>query len=654
MKIKTLAPFLIAAMLLSFFGNDLFANPGDTTWVTVWNQRKLTQYGNYDTTANFPSGKRFRKIRLHYILGRYGCPPGSQYCGSWDYTTQIYARPTGLDSVEIARVITPYATDWLSQNRKHDYVIEVTDYAKALEGSTGMRFNYSGYSWGFTITLKIEFIEGIPPMDALSVKNIYRGYFAFGNVNNPIENHLSPKTFSYSGTGHRLFVKNSVSGHGADSLDCAEFCSKYYRLKMNGVLHSQKQLWRNTCGINEVYPQTGTWIFDRANWCPGAVVWPIYHDVTQNTQPSTTFTVDVDMQTYTVTNPSAGYQWDSQLIDYSAPNHSRDVSIEDVISPSPDPNYHRENPACRNPVIHIRNVGTDTVHQVVFQYGLRGNSAQSFTWQGTLAFLDTTLVIFPPSVSMLSGTQSAVFDVKILAVNGLTGDQNSFNNVYSSKTTPVEEFPKDFIIKMYTNNGTDTANGKNETSWKLYDRNGLVLKSRSLLNNSTVYLDTLRNLPPGCYKMVVRDAGCDGYNWWFYPNYPVNPGIGSLRVDYINANNTIASFGGDFGCEVSKYFMVLDSNYTGLKEGSELANRISVYPNPVQDKFSLSFDLNSEHEVSAYLYDLSGKCVKEYVFGTLQHKIVEMNTTGLKDGVYMLNCRLDNGLVISNKVIIHR
>ena len=188
---------IVALLLFSeLLSLPLQANPGDTTVVTVWNLRKLTQYGNYDTIATFPTGKRYRKIRMHYILGRYACPGNPQYCGSWDYTTQIFARPANNDSVEIARVITPYATDWQSQNKKHNYIEEVTDYASVLQGITGMRFHYSGYSWGFTITLKIEFIEGVPPMDALKVKNVYNGYFPFGNATNSIENYLVPKTFS--------------------------------------------------------------------------------------------------------------------------------------------------------------------------------------------------------------------------------------------------------------------------------------------------------------------------------------------------------------------------------------------------------------------------------------------------------------------------
>src|ERR1043165_1851168 len=98
--IRNLKRALLIFILALFLSPELLANPGDTTWVTVFNLRKLTYHGNYDTSAVFPTNKRYRKIRLHYILGRYACPAGTQYCGSWDYTTQIYARPQGKDTVE--------------------------------------------------------------------------------------------------------------------------------------------------------------------------------------------------------------------------------------------------------------------------------------------------------------------------------------------------------------------------------------------------------------------------------------------------------------------------------------------------------------------------------------------------------------------------
>lgn len=642
---------LIAFILLEVFSSTLKANPGDTTWVTIYNLRKITQYGNYDTTATLPSGIRYRKMRLHYILGRYACSASEQYCGSWDYTTQIYAKPPGKDTVEIARVITPYATDWLNTNKKHDYIIEVSDYASALQGPTGFRFIYSGYSWGFTITLKLELIEGVPPMDALSVKNIYDGYYAYGKTIDPIENHLTAKTFSYTSPTSRPFIKNSVSGHGSDdnSTNCSEFCSKYYNLKINNSNVSQKQLWRNDCGLNNVYPQTGTWVYERANWCPGAVVWPIYHDLSTVTSANTTFTADVDMEPYTApnqANATAGYQFTSQMINYSVPNHSVDVSIEDIISPTKDDNYLRSNPACKNPVIKIKNVGTNTVTSIAFTYGIVGNTPLTYTWTGSLNFLDEALVTFPPSLSIYTTNVTSTFQASVVAVNGNSGDQNLFNNIYRSETTPVSVYPASFVVKIFTNNSTDQATSFNETSYKIYDENGNVVQSRNNLTNATLYTDTINNLTPGCYKLVIDDSGCDGYKWWAN----TAGGNGNVRFENLVIGNIFYNPNGDIGCQLIKYFVV--ANTTGITENIARQNEIEIYPNPASGSAFIKFDLNKNQTVNYKITDITGKLIQQKTLSKIEGAYEQINISNLSNGVYLVSFELENKLIITKKLII--
>lgn len=644
---STIKKVLLSLLLLEVFSSTLKANPGDTTWITIYNQRQIGAYGAYDTTATLPTGIRYRKMRLHYILGRYICPGSPQYCGSWDYTTQIYAKPAGKDTVEIARVITPYATDWAATNRKHDYVIEVSDYAKSLEGPTGFRFFYSGYSWGFTITLKLELIEGVPPMDAVSAKNIYEGYYAYGKTADPIENHLTPKTFSYTTPVAKTFVKNSISGHGSDDTYCSEFCSKYYNLKINGSNVAQKQLWRNDCGLNNVSPQTGTWVYDRANWCPGAVVWPIYHDITSLTTPNTTYTTDIDMELYTAptqTNAQAGYQFSSQIIDFSAPNHTLDVSIEDIVSPSKNENYVRSNPTCRNPVIKIKNVGTSTVTNVVFNYGIVGNTPLSYTWTGSLNFLDETNVVFPPSLAIYTANATGNFSAAIVSVNGTT-DQNSFNNTYQSQISPVSVYPAGFVIKIFTNNSSALPNTFNETSYTLYDENGNIVVQRDSLVNATVFADTV-NLTPGCYKLVVNDIGCDGYKWWAN----TVGGTGNVRFENLGIGNIFYNPNGDIGCQLTKYFVV--ANTTGITENTERQNSIEVYPNPAGSLAYIKFDLAKNQVVSYILTDISGKLLQQKQLNKIESAYETIDINKFQSGVYFISVELENKTRITKKLVI--
>lgn len=641
---------VVAFLLITSFSSGLEAAPGDTTWVTVYNLRKLTQYGNYDTTATFPTGKRYRKIRMHYILGRYACPPPPPnvpppyYCGSWDYTTQIYLLPPAADSVEIGRVITPYASDWLQQNKKHDYIVDVTDYASLLDGTTGMRFHYSGYSWGFTITLKLEMIEGVPPMDALSVKEIYDGYFPFGNAGNSIENYLTAKQFSYTAPTNKVFIKNYVSGHGADNQGCSEFCSKYYQLKLNNTMISQKQLWRTDCGVNQVYPQTGTWIYDRGNWCPGAVVWPIYHDLTGLTSANTTFTTDIDMEPYTNPNPSGGYNFGTQFIQYSAPNHTRDVSIEDIIAPTNDANYFRNNPRCSSPVIKIKNTGTDSVSSVTFTYGIQGDTADTYVWTGALGYLDEKEIVLPPSTAVMSRTVSGTFVVSITAVNGTNGDGNSFNNLYVSKTLPVTKFPQSsFVIKLMTNNVGDNT-------WTLYDENDNVLYLRNNVTPNTAYLDTVWDLPPGCYRLFVEDGGCDGLAWW----NNTGQGTANLRVDYLGANNTIFLFPTDIGCNFNKSFIIPDFNPVGLPETGNRSDLIEVYPNPAGSQAFIKLDLVRGQKINYRLCDLNGRIILEKNIKKSELSIESVDIGSISNGVYLLNVTLEDKSTVTKKLVIQK
>jgi hypothetical protein len=650
------------AFLFTGCFTSLISNPGDTTWVTVMNKRTLDHYGNYDTTATFPTGLRYRKIRLHYILDRYACPGNPQYCGSWDYTTELYILPAGADTVEIARIITPYATDWLTKGIKHDYIVEVTDYAHLLTAQKSFRFRYEGYSWGFNVTVKFEMIEGIPPMDPIEVKKIYNGYFTYGNSNNPIENYLVPKTFTYAANSPRVFMKNLVSGHGSDNTGCGEFCKKYYQLKLNGSMISQNTLWRADCGVNEVYPQTGTWVFERANWCPGAVVWPIYHDLSALTSPNTNFTVDVDMQPYTIANATGGFNWHSQLIKYSAPNHTVDVSVEDIISPTKDDNYYRENPICSNPTIRIKNTGTDIVNQVVFTYSIQGLSARSYTWTGALSFLEEEVVILPLTAFRTMALNDRNFYVKILSVNG-AADQNAFNDIYSSVSRPVLKTPNDFVITTYCNKSINPNTGKSETSWMLLNENGATVAQRDTMTINFLYSDTL-HLNYGCYELVIDDYGCDGYNWWLYSNaqaYPVNPGPGTVRFDYINQNSSIKVFQGDFGCQQIYKFRI-DSlpppppppDDTGLDQFGNEKIGMEIFPSPGDQMVYVRVMTGKPEDVRITITSMTGQLISVRELRDVRDVIETLETNSFAPGIYLVNLQVEGHASTTGKMIIRR
>ena len=447
-------------------------------------------------------------------------------------------------------------------------------------------------------------------------------------------------------------MKNTISGHGSDDNGCGEFCSKYYNLKINGTAVSQKQLWKSDCGKNDIYPQTGTWLYERANWCPGQIVYPIKHDISAFTSPSSTFSVDIDMEPYTspTQTNTGGYNIVSQLISYSAPNYSLDVSIEDIIAPSNNPNYARSNTICSTPKIKIKNTGTDLVTQVVFSYNINGGSASTYTWTGNLNFLEDTVIELDHLLQLYNGNISNQFNVLIDKVNGINGDQNTFNNIYSSIYNSVKVYPNTIIVFFSTNAATSIINPSfNESHWTIKDASGNVVASRNNLLNSHVYKDTV-HLPDGCYTFSMNDDGCDGISWWAYSSYPTNPGTGTLRFNKLGTPAPLKNFNGDFGCQIFERFMT-SSTVTSIDDLENKTN-FQLYPNPAASIINILFNVNKIQNINYTITDVTGKEIKQGELNSIGSDLYSIDTDDLSNGMYFMSCRFEKSESITQKFVI--
>lgn len=617
------------------------AAPGDTTRVVLFSNRPLNHYGNYDTTAVLPAAGRYRQIRLHYVLGRYACPPGTQYCGSWDYTTRVLLMPPANDTVELARIITPYATDWLAQNRRHDFVQDVTDYAPLLKGQRSFRFLYDGYSWGFTLTLYLEYIEGVPPHDALAVRNVYNGNFTYGSATDPIDNHLPATTLMAAPGNGRAMLKSFITGHGSDPRNCAEFCRRGYTLKVNGGVVGTTSLWRGDCGLNPVSPQTGTWVYNRSNWCPGDAVDPIYHDLTSHLSANAV-RIDIDMPAYTVTNPAnvrALWIWQTQFISYSPPNYPHDAALEQIIAPSKDPNYRRDNPICAAPRIILKNTGGDSLQSATIRYRVGTGPWRSYQWQGNLAFLAQTEVTLPAVPADFPG--QSVFKVYVTLPNG-QADPNHFNDTLSTRFDAPAVLPPALTVELKTN--LSFANGVGQSSWTLTDAAGQTIMTRTNTQVDTTYRDALRLLP-GCYTLTVDDAGCDGLAWW------ANAGAGNGYLRLLGANNAIlTTINPDFGCQAQLRFTVTQALPTAAAQAQA---GLEVYPNPAQDgRFTLDMNLPTRQDVQLRVRSVTGRLVHQATLPKAQTAKHPLDLHGLPSGVYLLECQGQDGLQLYRRLLI--
>jgi len=606
---KVISSFIVLAGLV--FTSGAHAAPGDTTWVQAQNNVQLDYYNDFDAAVTFPSGSvSYRKIIMVFTLGKYQCPAGTQYCGDWDYTVQNYLM-TPTDTFELSRLITPYAnasyprTPW---GWKQRYYFDVTDFYPYLKNNATIRLSYHNYSGGFTGNIRFAFIEGTPPRAVTGIKKLWEGSFGYGEAS-PIDNQVTPVSVTAPTGTQSAEMRFTVTGHGADNNNCSEFCNRYYQVKQSGAQLQQVNIWKADCGLNNLFPQSGTWIYNRANWCPGEAVFPVSHKF-NNITAGSTYTSDVDFQGYTkVGTGSPSYILSGYMIHYGAVANSLDASVEDIISPTDFEGYFRSNPMFGGPMIKVRNTGATTISSISFQYGVTGQASQTYTASGlNLPSMAETVITLPELTVLKSLPAGSVneFSVTVQQVNA-SADGYAINNTMKSRFVSAPVWPAEFKMLMKTNSVAT------QTKWRIEDLAGNIIAQRNPTSANTNYNDAVTILTNGAYRLVVTDAGCDGLDWW------ANPGAGkgyiytekmdgSLIPYTIGLPNYPAAVAQDFGCGYTQYFRV-DANFPTGIDPDPKAEFIVVHPNPFAGSLRFTVNVARAQKAMIRLTDIQGRLV---------------------------------------------
>lgn len=606
------------------------AAPGDTTWVQAHNNVWLDWYNNFDTTIKFPDGTtKYRKVIMVFTLGKYVCPGSPTYCSDWDYTVQIYGMNKKGDTAELGRMITPYGKGArMPAAWTQPYYFDVTDYAGMLQDSNKIRILYSGYSGGFTANIRFAMIEGTPDRNVLGFKRTWDGSFAYGDVSTPIDAKVAATSFTAPAGTQSAVYRMNITGHGADANYCSEFCAKYYRVAKDGTMFTEKLIWRDNCGVNNLYPQSGTWVYNRGNWCPGALVYTNFHEIPSVTGGST-FSLNMNFEPYT-SSGGAIYTVAGSVVYYGGFNKTLDASIEEIIAPTNNANFFRENARTGYTTIKLHNSGSTAISSVEFLYGVSGKTLKTTTWSGTLAPLKDTVIDLPFANSLLaaSGTD-LTYEVNIVKVNGKADDDNT-NNRFTTLFNAAPQWPTTFTVSLTTNKAV-TGTGVSETDWHIINvATGAIVKERINSAPSTVFYDTV-TLPTGVYKLQVTDAGCDGLSWW------ANPGAGSgtmsVKPTLFTSLPLPGLFSGDFGCGFDQYFRVGDPVNTGAANYVMESAALSVFPNPAKDHITVHL-MNIVAEGTITLTDNMGKTV--YV-APVHHNLMEIPVAQYAAGLYFVH-----------------
>lgn len=238
----------------------------------------------------------FNQILMHITLA---CPVGG--CDPWDRFAKL-SLERGSEWLEIGRYITPY-------NKACGWTYDVTEYSTLLTGQVVLSsFIDTWVDPGWLVTVTFDYITGVPAIQQTQVDNIWQNYgLVYGD---PTKTDTFPKvSTTIANAVDSVKLKVVLTGHGqGNTQNAAEFSQKTHTIYVDNVSSFTQFLWRNNCASNPCSPQSGTWQFNRAGWCPGASVIPKYFDLTSKITVGVPALLEYRLQAYNnlcrPTNPS--------------------------------------------------------------------------------------------------------------------------------------------------------------------------------------------------------------------------------------------------------------------------------------------------------------------------------------------------------------
>ena len=296
-------------------------------------------------------------------------------------------RPMKL---ELLNFITPYGKGLtLDGLNGKTWEFDVTDFVQSLKGPVYLAMEDGKYQEDNDIMF--VFKEGTPPRNVKSISQIWPNASWVSPSYNEIftNKYFEPRNVQLMPGATQFKIRSAISGHGQQG----EFIKRNHTISLNNSINFTRSVWKE-CADNAVYPQGGTWIYDRAGWCPGTAVDNKEYEITPNVTPGTVINLDYSLPVATNYGQS-NYRINNQLVSYGSPNFVLDAALNDIKTPSMRVEYQRLNPICNNPVVSIKNTGSSTLTSLDITYGRVGGALSSFHWTGSLNFMTSAEVTLP-------------------------------------------------------------------------------------------------------------------------------------------------------------------------------------------------------------------------------------------------------------------
>lgn len=632
---------LLACLVLT--AGRVLAHDGDTTRVVTHDAVRVVTdptkgVNAYPRWALFPSTRT--SFRSAVMSVTYQCPD-TQRCGEWDYVDQVRLLRAGGEGVdvELARLISPYGSrftpDW-----KFSWRVDVSEFLPLLRDSVEIAFVHGGYESntdrGWKVTIAIDLVEGTPAMEYLGMVPLWDGSYPFGDSLRPFGDTLRPRAFQVPAGAAVARLRVLQTGHGMDTVEgCAEFCSKERSILLDGSVVDRRRVWRE-CGFNALFPQAGTWIFNRANWCPGSMVAPERFDM--RVAPGSGHLLEFAMEPFVNrTSQSASYMVSACLFFYRAPRAANDATLEGILAPSTADEYARMNPVCDDPTILVRNNGREPLRSLDVVYGLEGERSSEHRWEGEIVPGGEQLMTLPGLPG--AGGVERIFRAELRSPNGAADEYPADNEARSlARVTPL--YPSTLVVLFRTNNDSTS------TSWRIRDAAGTVVAERAAsgLRRATLYRDTVR-LPDGCYGLTLADTAGDGLDFW----YNAAGGYGSLRLASLDGT-LLKAFPSDFGSKIEHAFR----SRGGAPIVSDSTPILNMFPIRNPGKFFVDLFVNAPTDVALVITtEDKARTVYDRTLRGFKEGMIDVDISAEPNGFYWVSATAE-GRTVTKKMKLRK
>ena len=543
-------------------------------------------------------------------------------------TLEYYQKTSS--KFKLVSFVTPYGNGLDLGIDGKMWEFDLTDFSPVLKGEKLIRMQGGG-QWSEEFDLRFLFIEGTPPRDVLSIQNIWPVSFSAAWISAILEDRrFEPRMVYMNPDAVDYKIRTIVTGHHQDG----EFIAKRNFLNVEDE-EFEFLVW-NECSTIPIYPQGGTWIYDRAGWCPGdpSTLWEF--DITDLVIPGDSAEINYGMKYY----PSvvdAVYIVSNQLVSYGEPNFNLDAAVKSIGKPNNSAAFERFNPACMNPVVCIQNTGAEELTSLDIEYFVDDGQVLTYNWTGSLGFLDTTEITLPVTEYSFWSGSSNHFNVNISNPNGGL-DEYPNNNTYRISYDEVDMYDDEQVLILECK----TNNYGFHTTYSVTDAEGNIILERSDLDNNTIYTDEL-DLSMGCYKIRINDAADDGLYWW----HSSTQGTGYFKLK-TSGGASLKTFEPEFGRFMEYEFSIAD--ITGVEESH--ASRIcSIYPNPTTGPVSIELLGYNNEDVHVQVLSNNAAILHEETIRVSASEFnTELDLSDLKPGVYILQLITEKNKIVRKLV----